>query len=183
MPWQSVALGTVLSLSVAAPTAQYLPHVGLSIQDQDALAAHRLTVDNVGKMFAVDREFVQLLKTVPDLDARAAELEKSFDVERVGIIAVGPKVYEALPETAQVLQRRNISARDYLLTKILAMIVEIQDGALASGVFQREGLGEDSFTTPALKFWRAMDPGLKAQAARWQGTRREMEKYGRLKVW
>jgi hypothetical protein len=31
-------------------------------------------------------------------------------------------------------------------------------------------------TTPALKFWRGMDPALKAEAAEWKNVREKMQK-------
>jgi len=139
--WYSIALGSVLAISTADTPAQYNPHLGLNKQDQDALAGHRLTVQNVRQMFAVDRELLQLLKKVPGLDARAAELERRFDSQRLGIVAVGTTVYEAMPETAQILQKHRISGRDYLLTKIAAMIAEISDGA-SSGRSSPEGAYE-----------------------------------------
>ena len=39
-----------------------------------ALADHRLTVENVRQMFAVERELLKLLKEVPDLETRIGEL-------------------------------------------------------------------------------------------------------------
>ena len=62
--WCSVALGSILSISFAATPAPYNPHLGLNKQDQDALAKHELTVQNVRQMFAVDRELLQHLKEV-----------------------------------------------------------------------------------------------------------------------
>ena len=67
-----------------------------------------------------------LLK-VPDLDACAAEFERRFDSQRLGIVAVGATVYEAMPEIAQILQKHDISGRDYLLTKMAAMIAEMSE--------------------------------------------------------
>ena len=37
-------------------------------------ADHRLTVENVRQMFAVERELLKLLKEVPDLETRIGEL-------------------------------------------------------------------------------------------------------------
>ena len=180
--WYSVALGSVLSLSIAVTPAQYNPHLGLNKQDQDALAKHHLTVQNVRQMFAVDRDLVQLLKEVPDVDARTAELERRFDSQRLGIVAVGTTVYEAMPEIAQILRKHKISGRDYLLTKIAAMIAEISEGALAVGALQGEHVSEGLFS-PALKFWTAMDAALKAEATEWTEVREELAKLGRHKVW
>ena len=109
-------------------------------------------------------------------------LERRFDSQRLGIVTVGTKVYEAMPEIAQILRTHKISGRDYLLTKIAAMIAEISDGALSAGAIQREGMSE-GFFSPALKFWTAMEPALKAEAAEWTSVRDELAKLGRHKVW
>ena len=181
--WYSVALGSVLSISFAGASPQYLPHLGLDVQDQDALAHHRLTADNLRQTFAVDRELLQLLERSPEVDARAAALERRLDRERLGTIAVAVQVYEAMPEIVQILQRQKISARDYVLTKILAMIVEMADVPPEARAVLLAGPAQDSFMTPALKFWTAMDPALKAEAAEWRRVRREMAKHGRERVW
>jgi hypothetical protein len=167
--WCSVALGSVLSISLAGTQAQYNPHLGLNIPDQDALATHQLTVQYVRQMFAVDRELVQILKEVADLDARAAELERRLDSERFGIIAVATTVYEAMPEIAQILRKHKISARDYLLTKIAAMIAEVEEGALAVGALLGERMSEGLFS-PALRFWTAMDPRPQGRSGRMEGS-------------
>jgi hypothetical protein len=70
----------------------------------------------------------------------------------------------------------------YLLTKMAAMIAEISEGALAVGALHGEQMSEGLFS-PALKFWTAMDPALKAEAAAWTGVREELAKVGRRKVW
>ena len=82
------------------------------------------------------------------------------------------------PEIAQILQRQNISGREYLLTQRVAMATEMMDEALRDEVLRREF--EKSvipMMTDALKFWMAMDPALKAEAAEWKKMREEMGKY------
>jgi hypothetical protein len=155
----------------------------LNSPDQDALAQHRLSADNLRQTFNVDRDLLQLLKATPELDARVAELETRYDSDRLGIIAVGATVYEAVPEVAQVLRKHGISGRDYVLTKILAMIVEIVADPVATAFVQREGRSDPFFNIPALKFWTAMDPALKTEAAAWEEVRRELGKLGRHRVW
>ena len=88
-----------------------------------------------------------------------------------------------MPEIAQILRKHKISGRDYLLTKIAAMIAEISDGALSAGAIQREGMSEGLFS-PALKFWTAMDPRPQGRSGRMDGeVRDELAKLGRHKVW
>jgi hypothetical protein len=77
----SVVLGSVLCLSIAGTLAQAKPDqkalakfITLGNPDDEALADHRLTVENVRQMFAVERELLKLLKEVPDLETRIGEL-------------------------------------------------------------------------------------------------------------
>lgn len=50
--------------------------------DSAAIALHRLTETNVRQMFAVDRELLELRKTVPDLDTRLSELRRRGGITR-----------------------------------------------------------------------------------------------------
>jgi hypothetical protein len=141
--------------------------------DYDAIARHRLTVDNVRQMFAVDRDLLELMRQVPDLWTRVNEGSRRFDPDgAAGIVSGDAKLYEAIPEIAQILRKHRISARAYLLTKLVAMVTQMADEALA-----HEGNDvPDPLMTPALKFWRGMDPALKAEAAEWKIVREEMQK-------
>jgi hypothetical protein len=125
-------------------------------------------------MFAVDRELFPLMKEVPDLERRADELARRLDPQhRLGVVAVNAKVYEAIPEIAEILRRHRISGREYTLTHLVAMVTAMADDTLTDEVLRHEGLSEipPVLMTPALKFWRSMDPALKAEAAEWKKTR------------
>ena len=77
--------------------------------DVEVLAKHRLTVHNVRQMFAVDRDLLELMKMVPDLDTRVAELHGRFNPQgRAGSanVTVDAKVYEAIPEMANTSSDR-----------------------------------------------------------------------------
>lgn len=97
-----------------------------------------------------------------------------------GSFTAGTTVYEAMPEIAQILRKHKISGREYLLTKIAAMIAETTEGAVAIGAVQAESGG---LFGPARQFWTAMDAALKADAAEWRKVREELAKLGRHKVW
>lgn len=123
--WQPVVLGIVLCVSSAGTLAQdqdqdyeaLVKVLAAGDPNVEALAMHRLTVRNVRQLFAVDRELLELRKTVPDLDTRVAELRRRFDPQgRTGSAAVDgeAKAYEAIPEIAQILQRQKMSGREYL---------------------------------------------------------------------
>jgi hypothetical protein len=175
-----VVLLSVLCLSSTGTLAQdNIPSVLVTNKDEEAIAKHRLTVENVRKLFAVERELLKVMKDIPDLDTRAAALRMRIEPHRVArSLVVEAKVYEGIPEIAQILQRQNISGREYLLTQRVAMATEMLDEALRDEVLQREF--EKSgipMMTDALKFWRAMDPALKAEAAEWKKVREEMGKY------
>src|SRR5262245_27668540 len=107
--------------------------------DHDALAKHRLTPGNLRQMFAVDRELLPLMKETPDWEARAGELQRRGNAQRRGgMVDAGARVYEGLPETAEILKRHGISGREYLLTKMVAMVTQIADESL-----NEEALGPD----------------------------------------
>lgn len=137
----------------------------------EALAAHRLTADNLRKMFAVDRELTTLMKGQPDLERRMDELATSIDPQhRLGKVTLSAQVHEGIPEIAEVLRRHEISGREYMFTYAVAMVTAMADVTLAQGS-QREGPTPPELMTPALKFWRSMDPALKAEADAWAKMR------------
>jgi hypothetical protein len=176
--WHSVVIGSVLCISIAGTPAQdnqnqeaLVAMLAQGNPDSEAIAKHRLTVENVRQMFAVDRELLPLMKEVPDLERRADELAKRVDPQRrLGIVAVDAKVYEATPETAEILRRHRISGREYVLTHLVAMVTAMADDTLTDEALPHEGLNgiPPVLMTPALKFWRSMDPALKAEAAEWK---------------
>jgi hypothetical protein len=174
----SVVLGSVLCISVAGAPSQDNQNqealVAMPAQgnpDSEAVAKHRLTVENVRQMFAVDRELFPLMKQVPDLQRRADELATRIDPQRrLGAMAVEAKVYEAIPEIAEILRRHRISGREYTLTHLVAMVTAMADDTLTYEGLRPGGVNEvpPELMTPALKFWRSMDPALKAEAAEWK---------------
>jgi len=177
----SVVLGIVLCISSAGTSGQDQDYEALvkvltpGDPDSAAIARHRLTVTNVRQMFAVDRELLELKKTVPDLDTRVSELRRQFDPRgRAGSAAVelDAKVYEAIPEIAQILQRQKISGREYQLTRMAGFLAAMWDEALPDEFLQTED-GRDMakyMMTPALKFWKSMPQALKAEADDWKRT-------------
>jgi len=179
----SVVLGIVLCVSSAGTLGQDKDYEALvkvlttGDPDSAAIATHRLTVTNVQQMFAVDRELLELKKTVPDLETRVSELRRQFDPQgraqgRAGSVAVelDAKVYEAVPEIAQILKRQNISGREYQLTRMAGFLAAMWDEALPDEFLQTKD-GRDMakyMMTPALKFWKSMPPALKAEADDWK---------------
>jgi hypothetical protein len=170
----AAVLGSVLCLSTAGPIVQDKQQdpeaiakvLTLGEPNAEAIRTHRLTAENLRKMFAVERELFTLMKEVPDLETRMSELRRRFYPDRhMANVAVEANVYEAIPETAQILRRHNISAREYVLTNLVASVTAMIDEAVTDEFLQREG---DYLMTPALKFWRAMDPDLKAEADEWK---------------
>jgi hypothetical protein len=171
----SLVFGIVLCVSSAGTLGQDKDYEALvkvlTIGDPDsaAIAMHRLTVTNVRQMFAVDRELLELKKTVPDLEARVSELRRQFDPQgRAGSAAVelDAKVYEVMPEIAQILQRQKISSREYQLTRMAGFLAAMWDEALPDEFLQTKDGREMAkhMMTPALKFWKSMPPDLKAEA-------------------
>lgn len=107
-------------------------------------------------------------------DLTDAKVARRIDPQhRLGVVAVDAKVYEAIPEIAAILQRHRISSREYILTHLVAMVTAMADDTLTDEALRHEGLNEipPLLMTPALKFWRSMDPALKAEAAEWKRMR------------
>ena len=175
----SVVLGVVLGVSSAGTLGQDKDYeamvkvLTMGDPDSEAIALHRLTVKNVRQMFAVDRELLELRKTVPDLETRISELRRQFDPQgRAGNAAVtlDGNVYEAMPEIAQILQRQKISGREYHLTRLAGFLAAMWDEALPDEFLKtKEGReAAEYMMIPALKFWKSMPPALKAEANEWK---------------
>jgi hypothetical protein len=136
-----------------------------------ALARHRLTAENLRKLFAVDRELFTLMKEVPDLQKRMGELARQIDPQRrLEDLTLDAQVYEGIPEIAQILRTHKISGREYMRTYAVATVTAMTDDTLTYAA-QREGRIPPEMMTPALKFWRSMDPALKAEADAWKKMR------------
>jgi hypothetical protein len=136
----------------------------------EALATYRLTADRLRKMFAVDRELVTLMREAPDLERRMDELATTIDPQRrLGKLTLSTQVHEGIPEIAAIFRRHHISAREYMFTHAVAMVTAMADVTLA-GEAQGGGTSKTppELMTPALKFWRSMDPALKAEADAWK---------------
>jgi hypothetical protein len=173
----SVVLGIGLCVSSAGTLGQDKDYealvkvITMGDPDSTAIAMHRLTVTNVRQMFAVDRELLELKKTVPDLETRVSELRRQFDPQgRAGSVAVelDAKVYEAMPEIAQVLQRQKISGREFQLTRITGFLAAMWDEAVPDEFLQTKDGREMAKYMPALKFWKSMPLDLKAEADDWK---------------
>jgi len=175
----SVVLAIVFCVSSSGTLGQDKDYEALvkvlTIGDPDsaAIAMHRLTVTNVRQMFAVDRELLELRKTVPDLETRVSKLRRQFEPRgRAGSVAVelDAKVYEAMPEIAQILQRQKISGREFQLTRMAGFLAAMWDEAVPDEFLQTKDGREMAKYMPALKFWKSMPPALKAEADDWKTT-------------
>ena len=175
----SVVLGIVLCVSSAGMLGQDKDYealvkvITLGDPESAALAMHRLTVTNVRQMFAVERELLELKKTIPDLETRVSELRRQFDPHggaRSDAVELDAKVYEAMPEIAQILQRQKISGREYQLTRMAGFLAAMWDEALPDEFLRTKDGREMAkyMMTPALKFWKSMHPALKAEADDWK---------------
>jgi len=174
-----VLLCALCTSATPALAQDNIPGVLVTNEYERAIATHRLTVDNVRTLFAVERERLAVMKHVPDLGTRAAELGVRIDpygLENSLVREV--KVCEGLPEIAEILRRQHVSAREYVLTKQVALAAEISDEALANEATRRElaetGILDQMMKAQSLRFWRAMDPALKADAVEWKRIREEM---------
>jgi hypothetical protein len=101
------------------------------------------------------------------------ELARTIDPQRrMGKLTLSAQVHEGIPEIAEVFRRHKITGRDYMVTQAVAMVTAMADVTLVQETHP-DGRGETSFElmTPALKFWRSMDPALKAEAEEWKKMR------------
>jgi hypothetical protein len=147
----------------------------LCVGDPECLARskHRLTAASLRQMFAVDRELVPLMKANPDLERRMSELAQSLDPQRrLGDLALSAQVHEGIPEIAQILRKHGTTGREYTTTHAVAMVTAMIDDSLSYEAQQtgRNGVPPEMMT-PALKFWRSMDPALRAEAEAWKKMR------------
>jgi hypothetical protein len=173
----SVVLGMVLCVSSAATLGQDKDYealvkvITIGDPDSEAVALHPLTVTNVRRMFAVDRELLELRKTDPDLETRVAELRRQLDPQGRAAnpaVELDAKVYEAIPEIAQILQRQKISGREFQLTRMAGFLAAMWDEAVPDEFLQTKDGREMAKYMPALKFWKSMPPALKAEADDWK---------------
>ena len=177
--WRSAVLASLLCLSPTGAFAQTEAErmakvITLGDPQAEALARHRLTGDSLRRMFAADRELDKLWLEVPDIARRATELASRIDPERrLGDIELNARVHEGIPEMARILRAHKISGREYSLTYIVAMVTAMADDTFTDEALRREGMTEipAATMTPALRFWRSMDPALKAEAAEWKKMR------------
>jgi hypothetical protein len=172
-------LFTVFALSVTGSSAQdNIPGALVTNYSEAAVAKHRLTVENVRKLFAVERELLQAMQNIPDLDTRVTQFGTQIDPHRrMNSIELEIKVGEGIPEIAQILQRHRMTAREYVLTKQVATAAATSDEAQQGELLQRGDNAEIAQfikANQALTFWRAMDPALRAEADEWKKARQLM---------
>jgi hypothetical protein len=159
----TLTLGMVLCLSVARSLAQdqegdrIARVLAAGDPEMEAVARHRLSADNLRRMFAVDRELRALRKTLPDLETRSNELQERIDPgRRLGVVESGARLHEGIPEIAAILRKHNISGREYMLTHTVAMVTATTEDV------------PDMPQTQSMRFWKSMDAALKAEAAEWK---------------
>ena len=147
----------------------------LCLGDQECLtlARYRLSADGLRRMFAADGELAPLLKDVSPLHERMREVSSRIDPQqKLGTITLSGQVFEAIPEIAQILRRHQLSGRDYAFTHAVAMVTAMTDDMLS---YEAQTTGKKevppALLTPALKFWRSMDPALRAEANAWKKMR------------
>ena len=170
----------VLILSVlCVPTAAFAQSEAgrmaevICLDDQEclALARYRLTAETLRRMFAADRELMPLMNDL-EFNTRMGEVAQSIDPQqRLGTVTRSAQVYERMPEIAQVLRRHQISGRDYAFTHAVAMVTGAMNDSLTYEALRKRNEITSDMMTPALKFWRSMDPALKAEADAWRKMR------------
>ena len=142
------------------------PALAQSEADQKAVMNHRLTVKNVKKVFAIDKELLKLAIANPAIAQKISNQKPSGLDEAVKLIGT-------IPEVSAVLKTHDISARDYLLTTVTMTGTTFAYQFAAAGKMPEmpPGVQKDN-----LEFWRTNLPTMKAAADEWQKTRAELVK-------
>ena len=154
------------SIALVLFTLAATPALAQTAADQDVILKHRLTLDNVKKVFAVDKDLLTLATTNPALAEKAAK-QKPTGLDD------SAKLLESIPEVAAVLKSHGISGRDYVLT-MLAMTGTAFAYQFASAGKMPElpaGVQKDN-----LEFWKSNITALKPAFDEWQKVRGELMK-------
>ena len=154
----------------AAVLAATLMHGGTAVaqqsDDDKAVMQHRLTIDLIRKILAVDRDLVAVLKKDP-------AFLKRFSQPATGLEASAAQMNNT-PEVANALKAHRITAREYLLTQLALFSTALTHEFMASGK-----LKELPPNTPThnIEFWKANVETLKPLEAEWRKIRAEIMGY------
>jgi hypothetical protein len=152
-------LTLVLVTTLAAPAAAQSP------ADQEALMKHVLSMANVKKVFAADRDFLALATANPDLARKAAQIKPTSIDDAV-------KAMNEVPEVVALLKKHALTARDYLLNVITITTTQVTHG-FAGGKTAEMPAGA---LKTNVEFWQANLAALKPGVDEWQKTRAELLK-------
>ena len=162
MTFRCIAMLSTFMLALVAAT----PAAAQSEADTQALLSHRLTLDNVNKVFAVDKDLLAIAKTNPEL------VKKASEVRPTGLDEAA-KTMASFPEVAAVLKTHGLTSRDYLLTMITLTTTAMTHDMMASGKIPA---GAPGLPTANLEFWKANVTTLKPAMDEWQKNRAELMK-------
>jgi hypothetical protein len=153
----------IFVLSVASLPS---PALAQSEADQKAVMNHRLTIENVKKVFAIDKELLKLAIANPALAQKISNQKPSGLDEAVKLIG-------SIPEVSAVLKTHDISARDYLLTTVTMTGTAFAYQFSAAGKMPEmpAGMQKDN-----LEFWKTNVATMKAAVDEWMKTRAELLK-------
>jgi hypothetical protein len=137
----------------------------LAAADQEALMKHVLTLANVKKVFAVDRELLQLAIEQPALAKKAAQ------VKPTGIEDAAKAIGE-VPEVMAVLKKHGFTPREYLLNVFTMATTQVTHGFSAG---KTADMPAGALKTN-VEFWQANLAALKPSVDEWTKTRAELMK-------
>jgi hypothetical protein len=153
------AIAAVLAatvLNTAAVAAQ-------QSEDDRAIMQHRLTVDLVKQVVAVDRALVALLKKDPGLVKRIPR-------DTRGLEASAEQMHQ-IPELAAILKANRLTPKDYLLTQLAMFSTALTHEFMMSGKLKQL---PPNTPTHNLEFWKANAEALRPLDAEWKQLRTEL---------
>ena len=147
------------------------PHGAAQAQAQDEdtkkILNHRLTVEQVRKVVAVNREVLALLEKDADFRKRAEAAQDADGIEE-SIAAI-----EKVPQMTVLLKKHGITARDYLLAQMAMMSTSMTHEFISKGQMPALPPG---FPTHNVDFWKANYKDLQPLEAEWKKTMAELQK-------
>jgi hypothetical protein len=152
--------GAIAALSVLASAQTITP------ADQEALMQHVLTMANVKKVFAIDRDLLQLANGNPAIAQKAAQLKPTS-------LDAAASAMNDVPEVAALLKKHGFTARDYLLNMITMATTQATYGFTGGKTAEMPA----GALRTNVEFWSANLAALKPSLDEWQKTRADLLKH------
>ena len=135
--------------------------------DMQTIANHRLTMESVKKVFAVDRGILKMVTANPELAKKAVDLKPTMRLDEA------IKVIAGVPEATALLKAHNISAREYVLTMLGMLSTSMMHDFMGG----KSPEGATEIAKANMEFWKTNQAELKPSIDEWRRTRAELMKF------